>query len=63
MRSSQKDITPGIPKIVSDYFFIGRRRPRERAERLKDEEEAEKEGQTPILVVKDTLSKFTTKFR
>ena len=57
MQSKQKGVVPGVPKLVSDYFFIGRRRAREKAERLRDEEEAEKEGQTPILVVKDTLSK------
>ena len=57
MQSRQKHVVPGIPKIVSDYFFIGRRRPRDRGERSKDDEEAEKGCQTPILVVKDTLSK------
>ena len=46
-----------IPKIVSDYFFIGRKRASGRAERAQDEEEAAKEGQTPILVIKDTKSK------
>ena len=57
LQSRQKGTAPGIPKVVADYFFIGRRRPRDRSERQKDEEEAEKEGQTPILAVKDTLSK------
>ena len=57
LKSKQKGIIPGIPKVVSDYFFIGRRRPREKAERAREEEEAEREGQTPILVIKDTLSK------
>ena len=56
-QSSQKFTVPGIPKIVADYFFIGRRRPASRTERSLEEEEAEKEGQTPILVIKDTLSK------
>ena len=51
------DLTPGIPKLVSDYFFIGRRRPPRQEDRQKDEEEAEKEGQTPIIVLKDTSSK------
>ena len=31
--SSQKHEIPGIPKIVSDYFFVGRRRPASRGER------------------------------
>ena len=57
LRSSQKGMVPGIPKIVSDYFFIGRRRAKDKAERQQDEEAAEREGQTPILVVKDTSSK------
>ena len=57
LKSTQKGIIPGVPKIVSDYFFIGRRRVKERTDRLRDEEEAEKEGQTPILVWKDTSSK------
>ena len=57
MASKQKGVIPGIPKIVSDYFFIGRRRPKERSERVREDEEAEREGQTPILVIKDTLSK------
>ena len=57
MASRQKGVTPGIPKIVSDYFFIGRRRPKDRSERVREDEEAEREGQTPILVIKDTLSK------
>ena len=56
-QSSQKFIVPGIPKIVADYFFIGRRRSANRTERSLDEEEAEKEGQTPILVIKDCHSK------
>ena len=57
LASEQKGIIPGIPKIVSDYFFIGRRRPKERSERTKEDEDAEKEGHTPIFVVKDALSK------
>ena len=57
MASRQTGVTPGIPKISSDYFFIVRRRPKERSERVREDDEAEKEGQTPILVIKDTLSK------
>ena len=56
-RSTQKDAWQGVPKLVSDYFFIGRRRPRGREERHQEEEAAEKEGQTPIIVLKDTHSK------
>ena len=56
-QSTQKHVISPIPKIVSDYFFIGRRRASGRAERAQDEEEAAKEGQTPILVIKDTKSK------
>ena len=56
-RSSQKDEFRGIPKVVSDYFFVGRKRPAAREERMQEEEEAQKEGQTPILVIKDTASK------
>ena len=33
MRSSQGGRWDGIPKVVSDYFFIGRRRPKGRLER------------------------------
>ena len=47
LKSKQKDIVSNIPKVVSDYFFIGRRRAKERSERLKDEEEAEKEVKPP----------------
>ena len=47
----------GIPKIVSDYFFVGRRRPQGKEDRAHEEEEAAKEGQTPIIVIKDTRSK------
>ena len=57
LRSAQKDEYQGIPKLASDYFFIGRRRPSGRQERDADEEEAAKEGQTPILVIKDVKSK------
>ena len=32
-QSSQKDVHSEIPKIVSDYFFVGQRRPKEREER------------------------------
>ena len=37
LQSRQKGSVPGIPKVVSDYFFIGRRRARDRSERQKDE--------------------------
>ena len=37
-RSTQKDIVPGIPKLVADYFFVGRRRAASREERSKDED-------------------------
>ena len=56
-RSTQKDQTSSIPKLASDYFFIGRRRPPKEEDRREDEEKAEKEGQTPIIVLKDTSSK------
>ena len=42
---------------MADYFFIGQRRPKERGEREAEEAKAEKEGQTPILVLKDTKSR------
>ena len=47
----------GIPKLLSDYFYIGRRRPAKKEDREREERAAEQEGQTPILVVKDTRSK------
>ena len=56
-RSPQKGIHSNIPKLVSDYFFIGRRRPTNSEERRLEEEAAEKEGQTPIIVLKDVSSK------
>ena len=55
--SRQKGEYQGIPKIVSDYFFVGQRRSSNRAERDREEESAEREGQTPIIVLKDTRSK------
>ena len=42
--SSQKHEIPGIPKIVSDYFFVGRRRPAGRSEREIEENAAEQDG-------------------
>ena len=57
MKSTQKDIIPGIPKLVADYFFVGRRRSTNRDEQAKFDEDAANEGQTPILVLKDTKSK------
>ena len=56
-KSSQKDTEGNIPKLASDYFFIGQRRPAGREEREREEDQAEKEGQTPIIVLKDTKSK------
>ena len=55
--SKQKGVDSGIPKVVSDYFFIGQRRPQNRAERDEEEAKAEGAGQTPILAIKDTRSK------
>ena len=55
--SRQKDEWHGIPKIASDYFFIGQRRSLKRSERESQEKAAEEEGQTPILVIKDCHSK------
>ena len=40
-KSRQKGIDMGIPKIVSDYFFIGRRRPQGKEDRTHAEEEME----------------------
>ena len=56
-QSPNKNNESSIPKISSDYFFIGRRRPIDRAERREEEEGAEREGQTPIIVLKDSKSK------
>ena len=38
-QSRQKGEYLGVPKIASDYFFIGRRRPNNPQERAADEEE------------------------
>ena len=43
-RSGQKDEQSEIPKVVSDYFFVGQRRPNGREEREQAEAEAEREG-------------------
>ena len=56
-QSSQKDLHTEIPKIASDYFYVGQRRPRGKEERDRAEEEAERDGQTPIIVLKDCKSK------
>ena len=56
-KSGQKGEFGGIPKLASDYFYIGIRRPQDRAERSAEEDLAEKEGQTPIIVIKDVNSK------
>ena len=56
-RSRQKDEESDIPKLASDYFFIGQRRPASRQEREQEEAQAERDGQTPIIVLKDTKSK------
>ena len=55
--SKQKDEYFGVPKISSDYFYIGQRRPTGREERREAEEEAERDGQTPVIVMKDSRSK------
>ena len=57
LKSPNKDRYEGIPQIVSDYFFVGRKRPTSPEERAADEDEAEKSGQTPIIVLKDMASK------
>ena len=36
-RSSQKEEWQGVPKLASDYFYIGQRRPTNRAERDREE--------------------------
>ena len=56
-KSPQKEEYQGIPKLASDYFFIGSKRPLQREEREKEEKLAEESGQTPIIVLKDTRSK------
>ena len=55
--SSQKDDFYGVPKIASDYFYIGQRRPGGRQEREEAEQEAERDGQTPVIVLKCSRSK------
>ena len=45
-----------MPKLASDYFYIGRRRPANQQERSADEAAAEQDGQTPVIVIKDTVS-------
>ena len=56
-RSTQKEEFLGVPKLATDYFYIGQRRPLGRQERQEAEEEAERDGQTPVIVIKDTRSK------
>ena len=36
-KSTQKEVWHGVPKLVSDYFFIGRRLPKVREERDTEE--------------------------
>ena len=43
--------------MASDDFLIDRKRPPGREERQREEEAAEKEGQTPIVILKDTKSR------
>ena len=42
MRSTQKDEYQGVPKVASDYFFIGRRRPSGRKEGRKEKQKRKK---------------------
>ena len=44
MASGQKGVDSGIPKLASDYFFIGQKRPQGRVEREAEEAAAEREG-------------------
>ena len=57
MRSPQKGEFEGVPKLVCDYFFLGTRRPQSQQERPEVEEEAERDGQTPVIMLKDSNSK------
>ena len=43
LRSAQKDEYQGVPKLASDYFFIGRRRPSGRKEREDGEADGSRE--------------------
>ena len=56
-RSTQKEEYLGVPKMASDYFYIGQRRPLGRQERQEAEQEAERDGQTPVIVIRDIKSK------
>ena len=40
-----------MPKLASDYFYIGKRRPTNQQERAADDTAAEQDGQTQVLVV------------
>ena len=40
-KSVQKDTETSIPKIASDYFYVGQRRPKEKEERDHQREEIE----------------------
>ena len=55
--SPQKNIEQVIPKIVCDYFYIGKKRSANRLEREAEEKVAEQDGQTPVLTLRDTKSK------
>ena len=56
-KSPQKGEHGEVPKLVSDYFFVGQRRPANQVERDELEAQAEREGQTPVLVLRDTKSR------
>ena len=56
-QSPNKGEESDIPKLVSDYFFVGQRRPANRLEREQIEAQAEKDGQTPIIILRDTKSR------
>ena len=55
--SPQKKIEQVIPKVVCDYFYVGKKRPADRLEREAEEKAAEQDGQTPVLTIRDTKSK------
>ena len=55
-RTSPNKAEEGTPQIVSDYFFVGRKRAATPEERAADDDEAERSGQTPIIVIKDRAS-------
>ena len=56
-KSTQKDAFEGVPKLVSDYFYIGQRKTQNVDEKEVADVEAERNGQTPVISLKDTHSK------